>query len=296
MAFKPPTEAKRLRAIGATTELPDPLRRALEPGSAFQPLPAPQLGDWLAEHREPGQTFAQFARQGWHRPDDTRSRIYLQPLGAFPEGQSPALATLAAYAEACFCLGVEALSPLAVGDRGFTTRRNPYTGNRQVLTGDVLDFLRARLPGDAFCAVAVSMQDLYPDASWNFCFGQASLRDRVGVYSFVRYDPAFYGQARGEGYQATVLRRSCKVFAHETAHLFGLQHCIFFQCMMNGSNHLEESDARPMHLCPVCLRKLQHSVGFDVVARYRRLERFYRAHSLDDEAGWMADRLEEIGM
>jgi archaemetzincin len=291
MAFRPPTEAKRLRAIGATPELPGPLRRALEPGGAFQPLPAPQPGDWLAEHPEPGQTFAQYVRQGWHRPDDTRSRIYLQPLGAFPEGQSPALPALLAYAEAYFCLGVEALPPLAVGDRGFTTRRNPYTGNRQVLTGDVLDFLRVRLPGDAFCAVAISMQDLYPDPSWNFCFGQASLWDRVGVYSFVRYDPAFYGQERPEDYQAIVLRRSCKVLAHETAHLFGLQHCTFFQCMMNGSNHLDESDARPMHLCPVCLHKLQHGVGFDVVARYRRLERFYRSTGSEGEAEWVAGRL-----
>ena len=22
-------------------------------------------------------------------------------------------------------------------------------------------------------------------------------------------------------------------------------------CLMNGSNHLEESDSRPMHLCPI---------------------------------------------
>jgi archaemetzincin len=294
MAFKPPTEAKRLRAIGQTVGLPEALRRALQPGGAFQPMSAPQPGDWLAEHHEPGQTFQQFVRQGWQRPGDVRNRIYLQPLGAFPEGQSPALATLLAYTEAFFGLDVQALPPLALGDHSFTTRRNPYTGNRQVLAGDVLDYLRARLADDAFCAVAICMQDLYPDPTWNFCFGQASLRDRVGVYSFVRYDPAFYGQDRGEGYQAIVLRQSCKVLAHETAHLFGLEHCIFFQCAMNGSNHLDESDARPMHLCPVCLRKLQHSIGFDVVARYRELERFYRSAGIDGEAGWVTDRLRTI--
>jgi archaemetzincin len=33
------------------------------------------------------------------------------------------------------------------------------------------------------------MEDLYPEPSWNFVFGQASLNERVGVYSFARYGP-----------------------------------------------------------------------------------------------------------
>lgn len=33
---------------------------------------------------------------------------------------------------------------------------------------------------------------------------------------------------------------------------------------MNGSNSLEEEDVIPFHLCPVCLRKLHFSIGFDV--------------------------------
>ena len=37
----------------------------------------------------------------------------------------------------------------------------------------------------------------------------------------------------------------------------------------NGHNSLEESDASVMHLCPVCLRKLQSNAGFDVLARYQ---------------------------
>jgi hypothetical protein len=32
-------------------------------------------------------------------------------------------------------------------------------------------------------------------------------------------------------------RPLCKVLAHETAHLFGLAQCIFFNCVTNGSNH-----------------------------------------------------------
>jgi archaemetzincin len=88
-----------------------------------------------------------------------------------------------------------------------------------------------------------------------------------------------------------LLRRSCKVLAHEVAHMFGIAHCVFFNCLMNGSNHLAESDARPLHPCPVDLRKLQHSVGFDPEARYRRLLDFGRKVGFDDEPAWLEQRL-----
>jgi archaemetzincin len=64
------------------------------------------------------------------------------------------------------------------------------------------------------------MEDLYPDPHWNFVFGQASLQDRVGVFSFARYDPFFYGESHSSQYQELLLRRSAKVLVHETAHMF----------------------------------------------------------------------------
>lgn len=38
---------------------------------------------------------------------------------------------------------------------------------------------------------------------------------------------------------------------------------------MQGSNHLEEADRRPLNLCPICLRKLQCAIGFKIVERYK---------------------------
>jgi archaemetzincin len=32
-----------------------------------------------------------------------------------------------------------------------------------------------------------------------------------------------------------------KVLTHETGHLFGLAHCVYFHCVMNGSNHLQKT-------------------------------------------------------
>jgi len=292
--FKPPTDSERLQTIGSTKDLPESLKKALEPGTDFKPIPIPKSGDWLAEHYEPGQGFDEFVRSKPNRPDKNRNKIYLQPLGQFPGGQVPLVESLGHYAGAFFAMEVKVLAPLALNESNVTTRINQYTKKRQILTVDVLAILRRNLPADAFCMLAITMEDLYPEPSWNFVFGQASLRGRVGVYSFARYDPVFYGQKRGKDYEKILLRRSCRVLAHETAHMFGLQHCIYYRCVLNGSNHLQESDSRPLHLCPVCLRKLQYSIGFDVVSRYRNLLHFYRKAGLDKEAKWVINRLEWI--
>jgi len=294
MNFKLPTAAERLRAIGQTSKLPEILRAALEPGVDFEPIPVPKPGDWLAEHVETGQSFDDFVRSKPNQPDKSRCKIYLQPLGEFPQGQIALVETLRKYADAYFAMQVDVLPYLALSERNITTRVNPFTQNRQILTGDVLAILKKTVPADAFCVLAITMEDLYPEPSWNFVFGQASLRERVGVYSFARYDPAFYGQKRDKNYKKLLLRRSCKVLAHETGHMFGLTHCIYFKCVLNGSNHLAESDARPVHLCPVCLRKLQSSIGFDVIKRYGNLFRFYKEAGFDDEAQWIANRLKRI--
>jgi archaemetzincin len=189
---------------------------------------------------------------------------------------------------------LKVLAPVTISAGRFTSRTNSMTGRRQVLTTDVLHWLKGKLPGDGFCLLAITMEDLYPEASWNFVFGQASLDERVGVYSFARYNPTFYGEPQGEDYPALLLQRSIKVLTHETGHMFGLTHCVYFNCVMNGSNHLQESDRRPLHLCPVCLRKLQFSVGFDVVKRYATLAQFDRQAGLEDEAAWLDRRLEKI--
>jgi archaemetzincin len=63
---------------------------------------------------------------------------------------------------------------------------------------------------------------------------------------------------------------------------------------MNGSNHLAETDRRPFHVCPICLRKLDYAIGFDVAARYRELERLYGESGFVDERRWTHERILEI--
>ena len=295
MSFAPPTDKQIKSAIGDVAGLPPTLQRAFAPDSnAFRPIPAPGPDDWLAVHAEPGQTFEQFRASQPNRPMPERNVIYLQPLGDFAPDRSPDIDKLQKFAAVFFAMEVKTLPTIPIDNSHFTTRRNTFTNKPQILTSDVLGFLKNQLPADAFCLLAITMEDLYPEPSWNFVFGQASLRERVGVYSFARYDPMFYDQPRGSDYQALLLRRSCKVLAHETGHMFGLDHCVYFNCLMNGSNHLAESDRRPLHLCPVCLRKLQSSIGFDVLKRYNGLAGIDRALGFTDEADWLDRRIKVI--
>jgi len=290
-AFERPSENERLRALGNLFEEPPSLRQLLTPNDDFPPIATPRPGDWLDEHPENGQTFEEYRDSGANRPDASRHIIYLLPIGDFPDDTSPPLADLRAYAAAFFQMEVKLLPAYATHDLEFEPRQNRHSGRRQVLTTSIMDFLQTRLPADACCLLGVTMTDLYPQASWNFVFGQASIDRRVGVYSFARYDPAFWKQERGKGYRDVILQRSCKVLVHETAHMFGLLHCTYYDCVVNGSNSMPETDAQPQHLCPVCLRKLHHALGFDAVKRYGELARFYGGQKWFEESDWVQRQL-----
>lgn len=291
MGFVPPGPNERRRAVGPLDGLPCELARAFDPGRDFDPVPVPGAHDWLGVARERGQTFESFVRTASNRPDGTRCRLYLRPFGTFSSEELRFVDGLVAFARAFFVHDVGRLSPLAA-DASIGTRHNRYTGVLQLKTRDILARLARDVPADALAVLAVTPHDLYPHDTWNFVFGEALLDDRVGVFSIARYDPRFYGQAATDA--TLVLRRSCKVLAHETCHMLGILHCVFFNCLMSGSNHLAESDRRPLHLCPVDLRKLHWALGFDPVERYRGLLAFWRAAGVADEAAWVERRLEYV--
>lgn len=293
-AFRAPSASDRLGALGDLRQEPASLRPLFQPDGDFAPVPPPEDNDWLARHHEPGQTFDEYVHLSARPIEATRRVIYLLPIGDFPEDTSPPLEELRDYAARFFQLEVRLLPAYDPHDLEFKPRQNRRTGQRQILTTEVMAFLKQRLPDDACCLLGITMTDLYPSPSWNFVFGQASLVDRVGIYSLARYDPAFSGDERGDRYRETILQRACKVLVHETAHSFGLHHCIYFECVVNGANHLRETDRHPQHLCPICLRKLRHATGLDPTRRYRVLAQFYRARQWFEELDFVNRQLGRI--
>jgi len=120
----------------------------------------------------------------------------------------------------------------------------------------------------------------------NFVFGLGSDTLRAAVCSHVR----FAWRYRGEPPDATPRKRLFKLAAHELGHVFGLAHCQTYHCLMNGSNSLRESDGAPVHLCPDCLKKLSHHLGFERALRYRTLEKRYRKLGWKSETEFAAKR------
>jgi archaemetzincin len=285
--------APEVAAVGAIAALAPPLRRAFEVHDDFEPMGPPAPGEWLAEHPEQPQTFAHFLDAATNVPAGKRRIIYLLPLGAFPD-TAPPLASLQAIVHAYFQLDVKVLPAVAIGDVTVQSRVNQNTQKRQLLAPEVLRWLTKRLPDDAFGLMAITMEDLYPEPTWNFVFGMASLRERVGVQSFARQDPAFFGEARGADWKQLAMRRATWTLVHEIGHMFGLRHCTYYKCVQAGSNSQDESDGRPLHACPVCLRKLHSAIEFDPAAREEALAKTLGEHGITDEALWSARRAKWI--
>lgn len=285
-----PVEA-RVAAIGDTSKLAPELRRAFEPAVGFfePPLP-PGEDDWLAAHPEPGQTYDQYTASDPNRPDAERRTLYLLPIGELAGDGAPPLEPLVAVMHAFYGLEVKMLPAITLADTGAKTRVNEYTRKPQALSPDILRWMSWQVPKDAYGVVGITMVDLYPEESWNFVFGQASLTERVGVQSFARYDPAFFGDPRPADWEQLVLRRATWTMIHETGHMFGLAHCVHWRCIMGGSNNQDESDHAPLHVCPVCARKLWYALRYDPLAREQALAAATAAAGLADEATWSTRR------
>jgi len=245
------------------------------------PLGEPSPGDWRFVHQEPGQTFRQYVRNRPVKADPKRRVLYVQPLGDFTASQRAILDRTAEYMKIYFGL------PVIVRDRlplslipEHARRRHPLWRTEQILTRYVLnDLLRPMLLKDAAAMIALTTSDLWPGGNWNFVFGMASLRDRVGIWAIYRYgDPA-----RSQESFHLCLRRTMHVSTHETGHMFSMAHCTAYECNMCGSNHLEEADRYPLWLCPYCLAKLCYATDVNPERRFERLIAFCKANGFPKE-------------
>ncbi len=297
--FTPPDFEKRQQALDDISKLSPELQALYQESPSFSPLPVPEKGDWLeggAAGRADryGQTVPQFVNS-WSRHAVTADRriIYIQLWDKELAKHTSLIDHIQTFTEAFFQLPVVVLYPEKKSTLDITSRTTE--GHRQLLTGDIMNALMQTLPQDAYCAIALTRTDLYPKDSWAFVFGEARPADRVGVFSLARYgqmrsDPKY----KNSPLKPLFLQRTMKVISHEAGHLFSLNHCIYYHCDMNGSGGLEEADKAPLHLCPVCLRKLHLAIGFDPIKRYEDLLAFYKSCGLKDEADWVTERLSHL--
>lgn len=142
------------------------------------------------------------------------------------------------------------------------------------------------LPSDAAALIAFTTDDLYPNEAMNYVFGQASLEARVGVWSLARLDD----NADERGF----LLRTIKIAAHETGHMFSMRHCTKYECVMSGTNHLGETDRRPIDACPECMAKIAWLSGVSPADRYTRLAELCGRWGLKQESAEFQRKAETV--
>jgi archaemetzincin len=256
-------------------------------------LGPPEPHDWLAEHKEPGQSYTQYVRNRPIRVDQQRRVIYVQPLGEFDGVQRKVLERTAEFLGIYFQLPVKVRDDIALDVIPEAARREHPTWHvKQILSTYVLDkILRPKLPADACAYIALTTSDLWPGQGWNFVFGQASLSERVGVWSVARNGDPHAGDTEFR----ICLLRTLKTASHETGHMFSMQHCTLYECNLCGSNHREEADRRPLWLCPHCLAKLCHATGADPLRRFKDLAAFSTRAGLTAEKEFYEKSLALLG-
>lgn len=253
----------------------------------------PKDGEWLKTHKEKGQTFAQYRKSQPNVLEGRRRKLYVQPIGKFTETDNELISTSAEFLSIYFQCEVvinETLPESVVPDSA--QREHPSWGVHQLLTSHILEeILAPQLPADAFATIAFTKSDLWPGDGWNFVFGYASFRERVGVWSLARFgDPE-----KDEATRKQCLLRTIKVATHETGHMFSIAHCIKYRCNMQGSNSMEESDSQPLFLCPECHAKILFASGCQPTERYKKLIEFCEQHELEDEKEYFERALALLG-
>lgn len=241
----------------------------------------PQPGEWMDKHPGPGQTFEEYLEVRTDRVVDRYPKFYLQPIGEFNETQRKIVGQAGEMLQAFYGLPVTMLDPIPLGELPESARREGGRHGEQVLAAHMLNqLLKPRCPDDAAAFLGLTTRDLWPGADWSFAFGQASFESRVGVWSMARYgDPnesaAAYRQC---------LRRTVGVAIHETGHMLGMLHCTKYECCINGSNHLDETDSRPLDFCPECTAKVWWTCRVNPVPRYEKLATLAEEFGLADDA------------
>jgi archaemetzincin len=248
-----------------------------------QPMGEPLPDDWLAVHKEAGQTFAEYLSSQLEPPHPERQYIYVVPIGEMTATQERIVQRTGEFLAAGFGATVKFLPGIDAAEIPPEARRqfDESTPSEQWLSSFILqDLLVPLRPDDAIAVLGLTATDLWPAPGWNYVFGQASLGNRVGVWSLARNgDP----DIDAESYRLC-LRRTIKTALHETGHMLGIPHCTAYECGMNGSNSRDESDRRPLEFCPECQAKVWWALRVDPAQRCRRLADLAAEDGLDHDA------------
>lgn len=242
-------------------------------------LSNPKPGSWRYDHDEKFQKFEDFQKVKKIKPEAGKNIIYLQPIGEFSNLQKNEIKLTQEYLKIYFQLETKILPTLSNSIFPKSVRRIKDE-HEQILAGYVLDsILIKRKPKDAVVLMGITEKDLFPRPEWNYVFGLASYENGVGVTSIYRFSN---GSLTESNFNKSLIRLM-KIGSHEIGHMFVISHCLNANCVMNGTNTLQETDFHYARACSLCQRKLNSSIPYDNKKRLLELKSFFEKHHLNSE-------------
>ena len=106
-------------------------------------------------------------------------------------------------------------------------------------------------------SLGLTKLDIFYD-ELNFVFGLASPTAKVGIVSFARLSPEFWGEPNQP---ELYIKRIKKEVLHEVGHILGLVHCSVPGCVMNFSNSVADVDRKTERFCRYCESQVRSLVA-----------------------------------
>jgi predicted Zn-dependent protease len=316
--FRPPTKIQITNALKLEIKKSVKLEKKLSLNDKiferliehFPQLPNPKNEmDWLVQYHEIGQSCMNFFKEA--PIDESKEKfIYYIQMGDF-NNTNLKFSDLVNYGQVFFGNNSIKLMPKKIVIN-IDNRKNSITAQYENVTKKLISrfknnkyqiqaqslfsLLKRIKPMDSNCLIAFTDIDLYSEESDLFVAGLCDGQMRVGTFSCYRYNPCLKyseekwyeskignNKLKSKKLSNLLLLRSSKLLVHETCHLLGIDHCVFFDCCMNGSGHLDEDFRQSMFLCPIDLKKLWMIFEFDIKQRYLDMLDFFEKHNCEEE-------------
>ena len=240
------------------------------------------------------QTYSEYLKSGPTQATGQAWRVYVQSLGEFGLQDRKIVALTSQYLHGLCDLPEQILDDLPIGQMPAHASRS-VDGKTQLSANYLLqELLQPKRPKDAAFYLVFTKPDLWPGKGpyedWNYCFGQATYTERVGVWSLCRYgDPS-----ESDLSFRTCLLRTLKIASTLTCNMFSLTTCKSYKCNMNQVMSVAELDEVPLWLCPRCHAKLYWAVKHDPARQLERLAAFCKEQGLAQEQEFFAKSLAAI--